>query len=258
MTNISKKLPKRKRQKPGDRHYVNNKEFYADMVAYNELLTPAKEDYSELLSEAEENIKQGMNKIEQEFKDSIESGRMLFSEAKMIHDQEKEELEESNKVESWYTWRPNVPDAVAKKILLICKRLRYKPNFINYSYVDEMVLDAVENCIKYACKFNPEKSENPFSYFTTIANNAFIRRIQLEQKNFLTKAQYVQQSGVYGSDFVTNNVDTSDSNDFSNSYRAFLRNFYDVDIVKKDNNNTERKKRKCKNDNTTSLPMSDQ
>ena len=75
-----------------------------------------------------------------------------------------------------------IPDYVGQCILAICNKLSTKPNFIGYSFRDEMVADGIENCIASVNGFNPEKSSNPFAYFTQIAWNAFIRRISKEKK----------------------------------------------------------------------------
>ena len=63
----------------------------------------------------------------------------------------------------------------------ISTRLSTKPNFINYTYRDEMISDGIENCVNYIGNFNPEKSTNPFAYFTQIIYYAFLRRIQREK-----------------------------------------------------------------------------
>ena len=64
----------------------------------------------------------------------------------------------------------------------IATRLSHKPNFINYSFRDEMICDGIENCMQYIDNFNPEKSNNPFAYFTQIIYFAFLRRIDKEKK----------------------------------------------------------------------------
>lgn len=83
--------------------------------------------------------------------------------------------------------KPKVSNYVGEAILLICNRLSYKPNFINYTYKEEMISDGIENCIMAVDSFNPEKSNNPFAYFTQIAFNAFLRRIQKEKKQTYIK-----------------------------------------------------------------------
>ena len=70
-----------------------------------------------------------------------------------------------------------IPDYVGVCIIQICTRLSSKPNFSGYSYKDEMISDGIENCLAAVNSFNPEKSKNPFAYFTQIAWNAFIRQI---------------------------------------------------------------------------------
>ena len=65
----------------------------------------------------------------------------------------------------------------------IAYRLAYRPNFINYTYRDDMIGDAVIKIVAALQhkKFNHEKG-NPFSYFTKIAINAFRNRIKKEKK----------------------------------------------------------------------------
>lgn len=152
------------------RHYVNNKEFYADFVEYKKM---------------------------------------------------KEEAEAAG------LEKPRLTNAIGAKIMLIANHVSYKPNFIGYSFRDEMVDDAIENCIRYADNFDVDKSTNPFAYFTQICTFAFIRRIQKERRQFMTKVRYVQQSGVDINQNYTQDHDADET--YSNSYLNFLQNFYDVD-----------------------------
>ena len=85
------------------------------------------------------------------------------------------------------TERPRVPNYIGECIMKIAQHLSYKPNFINYTYKDEMISDGIENCLLYIDNFNPEKSSNPFAYFTQIIYYAFIRRIQKEKKQTYVK-----------------------------------------------------------------------
>ena len=82
---------------------------------------------------------------------------------------------------------PQVPEYIGKCILLIGTRLATKPNFSGYSYKEEMISDGIENCLLYIDNFNPEKSSNPFAYFTQIIYYAFLRRIQKEKKHLYIK-----------------------------------------------------------------------
>jgi len=82
---------------------------------------------------------------------------------------------------------PQIPRYVGECFLMICNKLSTKPNFMGYSYRDDMIADAIENCVIAAHNFDPEKSSNPFAYFTQIAWNAFIRRIQKEKKQSYIK-----------------------------------------------------------------------
>ena len=90
-------------------------------------------------------------------------------------------------------------DELAESVYKIAVGLSYSPNFINYSYKDEMIGDAVVKMVAAVKnkKFNLESSSNPFSYFTTIAYHAFINRIKKEKKYRETINDYQEQ--VYGS-----------------------------------------------------------
>ena len=78
--------------------------------------------------------------------------------------------------------KPIVSNYIGECILKIATHLSYKPNFINYSYRDEMISDGIENCLQYIDNFDPTKSNNPFAYFTQIIWYAFLRRIAKEKK----------------------------------------------------------------------------
>ena len=91
---------------------------------------------------------------------------------------------------------PRVPDYVGECFLKIANHLSYRPNFINYTFRDDMISDGIENCLQYLNNFNPEKSNNPFAYFTQIIYYAFIRRIQKEKKQTLVKQKLIANAGV--------------------------------------------------------------
>ena len=91
--------------------------------------------------------------------------------------------------------KPKVPEYIGECLLKIANRLSTKPNFINYTYRDEMISDGIENCINYIDNFNPEKSNNPFAYFTQIIYYAFLRRIQKEKKQLEIKGKILERSG---------------------------------------------------------------
>lgn len=93
--------------------------------------------------------------------------------------------------------KPMIPNYVGECILLIAKRLSTKPNFVNYSYRDEMISDGIENCISYFDNFDPAKSDNPFAYFTQIIYFAFLRRIQKEKKQTYIKHKTAENSMLF-------------------------------------------------------------
>ena len=92
--------------------------------------------------------------------------------------------------------KPDVTNYIGECFLKIANHLSYRPNFINYTYRDDMISDGIENCLQYMNNFNPKKSNNPFAYFTQIIYYAFIRRIQKEKKQQDVKAKVIANSGV--------------------------------------------------------------
>ena len=88
---------------------------------------------------------------------------------------------------------PPMNTYIADCIYRIATRLSYRPNFINYSFKEDMIGDGLENCIRYVDRFNPEKSDNPFAYFTRIAYNAYIRRIKKEKKQSEIRKKMTQE-----------------------------------------------------------------
>ena len=89
-----------------------------------------------------------------------------------------------------------VTNYIGECFLKIANHLSYRPNFINYTYRDDMISDGIENCLQYMSNFNSEKSSNPFAYFTQIIYYAFIRRIQKEKKQQDVKAKLISNTGV--------------------------------------------------------------
>jgi len=90
--------------------------------------------------------------------------------------------------------RPPVSNYIGECFLKIATHLSFRPNFINYTYRDDMISDGIENCLQYVANFNPEKSNNPFAYFTQIIYYAFLRRIAKEKKQTHVKNKMIENS----------------------------------------------------------------
>jgi len=106
--------------------------------------------------------------------------------------------------------KPKVPEYVGACILKIANGLSNRPNFINYTYKDEMISDGIENCLQYIYNFNPNKSKNPFAYFTQIIYYAFIRRIQKEKKQ-----QHIKHKMIDGGEYKTHEQMPGDPNTYT-------------------------------------------
>ena len=113
--------------------------------------------------------------------------------------------------------KPDVTNYIGECFLKIANHLSYRPNFINYTYRDDMISDGIENCLQYTNNFDPNKSTNPFAYFTQIIYYAFIRRIQKEKKQTLVKQKLIANAG------VENIMDRLEGDD--SQYRSQLLDF---------------------------------
>ena len=92
--------------------------------------------------------------------------------------------------------KPNIPNYIGECFMKIAEGLSHKPNFINYTYRDEMIADGIENCLMYFENFDPNKSKNPFAYFTQVIYFAFLRRIQKEKKQLYIKYKATEMYGI--------------------------------------------------------------
>jgi hypothetical protein len=113
---------------------------------------------------------------------------------------------------------PPVSNYIGDCFIKIAKHLSYKNNFINYSYKDEMISDAIENCLAVVNNFDPAKSKNPFAYFTQITFFAFVRRIQHEKKQMYMKYRYISQMDI--TEMITQE---HDNGEFQNQFLEYLK-----------------------------------
>jgi|TARA_R100000479_G_scaffold43636_1_gene20001 hypothetical protein len=121
--------------------------------------------------------------------------------------------------------KPRITNYLGECFLKIATHLSYKPNFVNYMFKDDMICDGIENCVQYINNFNPEKSKNPFAYFTQIIHYAFLRRIQKEKKQLEIRQKIIERSG-FDEVFVADEMDRSseynsikDAVQYRNNYR---------------------------------------
>ena len=138
--------------------------------------------------------------------------------------------------------KPPVTNYIGSCFLKIANHLSYRPNFINYTFRDDMISDGIENCLQYLSNFNPRKSKNPFAYFTQIIYYAFIRRIQKEKKQVNIKAKLIEDGGL-----AELHIDPNDSNkDYKNQFVEFLRKHgpKDDELPKKKDIKVKKRKRR--------------
>ena len=122
--------------------------------------------------------------------------------------------------------KPQIPRYIGECFLKIANHLSYKPNFVNYMFKDDMICDGIENCVRYIGNFNPEKSKNPFAYFTQIIYYAFLRRISQEKKQLEIKNKILEKTN-FDEVFDANDMDSanySEYNSIKDSVHSNLRN----------------------------------
>jgi hypothetical protein len=127
-----------------------------------------------------------------------------FSEAVMAYAIKAKAAKEADKPV------PTVTDYIATCFIRISEGLSHRPNFVRYTYREEMVMDAVENCLRAINNYNIETATrtgkpNAFSYFTQICYFAFIRRITKEKKQQDIKFKFIEKMGI--EDFVAMGMD---------------------------------------------------
>ena len=149
--------------------------------------------------------------------------------------------------------KPQISNYLGECILKIANHLSYRPNFINYTYRDEMISDGIENSLQYIDNFDPEKSKNPFAYFTQIIYYAFLRRINKEKKQSHVKNKMLEKQEVVSyttmeHDDRTYNVGNIDLSNFLpdedvykpkqkiNKTKKNLENFMELDIEDRNSN----------------------
>ena len=135
---------------------------------------------------------------------------------------------------------PKITDYIGECFLKIANHLSYRPNFINYTYKEDMISDGIENCLQYVANFDPEKSNNPFAYFTQIIYYAFIRRIQKEKKQTTIKQKLIMKGGL--EEIVRQE---GDNTEYQNAYADFLKKnmVYEEEKPKEETKAVKRKKK---------------
>jgi DNA-directed RNA polymerase specialized sigma subunit len=163
-----------------------------------------------------------------------------FLEAIIKHKQACEAARAKGKQE------PVIPNYIGECIFHMANRLARRPNFSGYAFKEDMIMDGVENCLKYIEKFDPEKSNNPFAYFTQVIWFAFLRRIGNEKKFLYTKLKSSQsmlalgETHTGGSEIQLNlSLDTDYIDAFIQDYEDKLQRDKDKSKERKDDTSSD-------------------
>ena len=123
--------------------------------------------------------------------------------------------------------KPVIPRYIGECFLKIANHLSFKPNFVNYMFKEDMISDGIENCVQYIHNFDPEKSKNPFAYFTQIIHYAFLRRIKREKRQLEIKNKILEKSGyseVFDDNTQIDGSSYSEYNSIKDAVHSKLRN----------------------------------
>ena len=167
-----------------------------------------------------------------------------FSEAVMDYAISCREAKEKNKTV------PKVTDYIARCFIKIAEGLSHRPNFVRYTYREEMVMDAVENCLRAIGNYNIETATrtgkpNAFSYFTQICYFAFIRRITKEKRQQDIKFKFIEKMGI--DDFVAMGMDEAGAEEtaaYVDTLRQRISQVRQKDVAIKEFAKEEKKKEK--------------
>jgi DNA-directed RNA polymerase specialized sigma24 family protein len=146
--------------------------------------------------------------------------------------------------------RPRVPEYIGECMFKIATHLARKPNFANYTFKEDMVSDGIENCLLYIDNFDPEKSKNPFAYFTQIIYYAFLRRIQKEKKHLYIKYKSMDNMIITsliennGEEYVTSSLNGLLHDAYSEEFISDFINTFEANKDKKIASAKPRKKKK--------------
>ena len=124
--------------------------------------------------------------------------------------------------------------------------------FMNFTYKDDMISDGIENCVQYMNNFNPEKSKNPFAYFTQIIYYAFVRRIQKEKKQLYIKYKTMDSNASLGGNVEVSQHDQEQNYVFETMTPDQKANMYDFIS---NFENTKKKKKVVKKQSTIEMFM---
>jgi DNA-directed RNA polymerase specialized sigma subunit len=151
---------------------------------------------------------------------------------------------------------PRIPDVLGEIFVKIASHLSYKSNFINYGFREDMIADGIENCIQYIHNFDPNKSRNPFAYFTQIIYYAFLRRIQKEKKQLYVRYKTLENTQIVSE--LSGEEDRAMGSSIGipqlyDNMREFIENYEESMKKKKEIKSKQRKttKKKKKKDSTS-------
>lgn len=154
--------------------------------------------------------------------------------------------------------KPQVPEYIAECLLKIATRLSYKSNFINYAFREDMIADAIENCLTYIGNFDPNKSRNPFAYFTQIIYYAFLRKIQKEKKQLYIRYKALENSDIMD-DLVhspqVENISSTGVPKLYDNMREFIKTYEESTEKKRHMAGLQQKKKKKRIKRNANTPL---
>ena len=123
--------------------------------------------------------------------------------------------------------RPRVSEYLGSCFWLIASGLGSKKNFAGYPFIEDMIMDAAENCVVAVNAFDHTKWDNPHAYFTKITLWAFFRRIDKEKRTLYVKHKVTEHFVIHNPEMVAEVAGSPED-----QARKSLENDYMMDLVK--------------------------
>ena len=142
--------------------------------------------------------------------------------------------------------KPRMPDYLGDCIMKIAENRSHEPCFARYTYRDEMVADAIENCLLYFDNYNPKKTSNPFAYFSQITFYAFVRKIKKEKKQLYKKYKLAEQMCVLGEMENSEDDDRGQQVELYDNIKEFIGTYEEAKLAKSLKKKTKEAEEKSK------------
>jgi hypothetical protein len=231
-------------------NYINNKNFLEALIKYKkECIEKMRKDAEtdQIAMDAYKNVMQNasikdnahlvMNKSLVIFNNALkilpdmEDLNKIYNDAHAVNDLYSTYLRNRSIYNKSYivfatsiTAKPNTKtyEYIGECFVEIATRLMNRPNFMSYSWKNDMSGDGIMDCIQRMDNFNPEIWTNPFAYFSQLCFHGAVRRIKSEHKQRDIKIAMIKNSSILNDSNDINNDEDGDMAQAKNHLNSML------------------------------------